>query len=452
MAIGIYDLEGTSHPVVPVEVERARGKEARRNVPRSALGEFHAVDRDPVAVLEEQNRTRLPDLINLRRERMSASPFTFYRGSARLMAHDLAQQQVSGQQIIICGDAHINNFGLYASPERRLHFDLNDFDESAPGPWEWDVHRLVTSVVLGAEELGFSPDTIEHLALQTAQSYRAAIRSISGMSALDGYYLAVDDDMIASRLRSSSLKAFESAADKARTRTSVQAVSKMTEPDDHGLPTFKSKPPVLTRLEGLVKSDVRSLFEQYLASVRPDIRLLVDKHRLVDGARRVVGVGSVGTRCYVVLLLDATASPLILQIKEAGTSVITEFNQPNDSTPATLLEDEHNGQRVVEHQQILQAVSDPFLGWCSAEGHDFYVRQFRDMKGSVNLDNLSRRTYEEYVTACGLLLGRAHAQSRGVHWIAGYLGKNDTFDKAVTSWAFHYAEQVHRDFNAFTGK
>ncbi|WP_051224194.1 DUF2252 domain-containing protein [Pseudoclavibacter soli] len=428
---------------------RADGKRYRRTVPIDDLGVFAPADRDPSAILDAQNATRLPELVELRRERMSASAFSFYRGSARLMAFDLAHQIDTGQQIVICGDAHISNFGFFASPERRLVFDLNDFDEAAPGPWEWDVRRMITSVVVGARDRGFSADATTHLAMQASQAYRRAMRRLSTLSALDRYYESVDDAGIAAALDASTAPAFTRLVEKARRRTSVQAVDRLTEFDEHGQLQFREEPPVLTHLVDARARGVRELYREYMASAAPDIRLLLQKYRLIDGARRVVGVGSVGTRCFVVLLLDRLDQPLVLQIKEAVESVVTEFNLPNETTPATLGRHGHNGQRVVEHQRILQAVSDPFLGWGSASGHQFYLRQFRDMKGSVDLDRLELRGYEEYVIGCGLLLARAHAQSPAVHWIAGYLTKGVRFDAAMTRWANAYADQVAVDYQRY---
>lgn len=431
------------------EERRAQGKAYRKELPVEELGRYVRSDRDPVAILKKQDETRLPDLVPLRRERMSASPFTFYRGSARLMAHDLAQQANTGRQVVLCGDAHISNFGFFASPERRLVFDLNDFDEAAPGPWEWDVRRMVASVVLGAKDANYRDEDVQHLAQQTAHAYRIAIRSLSQQSALERYYQSIDEQLIVDRLDASSLPAFQKVAAKARRRTSVQAVTKMTELDENGRLQFREDAPVLTHLIDAPARDLRKLYREYLASASPDIRLLLEKYRLIDGARRVVGVGSVGTRCYVVLLQDAVGQPLVLQIKEAVTSVVTEFNKPNASTPDTLQRREHNGKRVVDHQRILQAVSDPFLGWGSAGGHDFYIRQFRDMKGSIDLSKLNARGFEEYVTGCGLLLARAHSQSPALHWIAGYLTKGAKFDKAMTRWSMAYAEQVDEDYKRF---
>lgn len=448
MSRGIYSTTDEVREHLTAKQQRREGKLARACQPFERLATFHPVDRDPVALLAEQNRTRLPDLIGLRWQRMAASAFTFYRGSARLMAHDLAAQEDTGQQIVICGDAHISNFGLFASPERRLVFDLNDFDEAAPGPWEWDVRRLVTSVVLGARR---------RVRRRGGQPPRAA--DCAGLPAGDTEAVAL---VGARPLLRERRRRHDRRPDAQLVGQGVPAGGGQG-PLAHGgaggaaddgagrdgrapLCRAAARAPARHRVTA---DALRELFHGYLASVRPDLRMLVRSHRLVDGARRVVGVGSVGTRCYVVLLLDANDNPLVLQLKEAGRSVVTEANRPNASTPETLRADEHDGRRVVDHQRILQAVSDPFLGWASVNGHDFYIRQFRDMKGSVNLSRLSPRTFEEYVVACGLLLGRAHAQSRALHWIAGYLGKGVGFDRAMTDWALAYADQVERDFARF---
>ena len=463
---GVYTAEAES--ARSAAELRAEGKRARAAHPFEELAEFHPVRRDPTEVLAAQNAARLPDLVGLRWRRMAASPFTFYRGSARLMAYDLAEQGATGVDAVICGDAHLGNFGLFASPERKLVFDLNDFDEAAPGPWEWDVRRLVTSVVLGAREAGYDEDAVNRLATSCARAYRRAMRRLSRRSALERYYAVVDDELIADQLHGDPRDAFERAARKARRRTSLQAVNRMTELDVDGVPRFVEEPPVLEHVHGVAADELRAVYRTYRASVRADIRQLIDRHRLVDGARRVVGVGSVGTRCYVLLLLDAADNPLILQVKEAVRSVVEEF-APQGALPveggdgphidATEPADPrgitgegaqpHHGRRVVEHQHILQSVSDPFLGWTSARGHDFYVRQFRDMKGSINPAKLGPRGFEEYATGCGLLLARAHAQSGSVHWIAGYLGRQERFDQAIAAWSEAYADQAEADFRRF---
>ena len=294
---------GHERPVETAASQRARGKAARRDIPRAAHAVFTPVDRDPVALIEAQNAGRLPELVPLRRERMSVSPFTFYRGSAGLMAHDLARQTVTGVHVVICGDAHLSNFGLYASPERRLVFDVNDFDEAAPGPWEWDVKRLVTSVVLGGTELGLRPTAVREAALACATGYREALGRLVAMDTLERYYVRADAAAIAQALRRPSRDAFEAVKSKARSRTSAQVIGRMTETDAHGRVRFRQEPPILTRPSGsAVATEIEELFERYRGTVRADVALLLSRYALTDIARRVVGVGSVGTRCYVLAL------------------------------------------------------------------------------------------------------------------------------------------------------
>jgi uncharacterized protein (DUF2252 family) len=431
--------------------QRARGKAARREIPRAAHAAFTPVDRDPVALLEAQNTGRLQDLVPLRRERMSVSPFTFYRGSAGLMAHDLARQTVTGVHVVICGDAHLSNFGLYASPERRLVFDLNDFDEAAPGPWEWDVKRLVTSVVLGGSELGLRPKASREAALACATGYREALGRLVAMDTIERYYVRADEEAIVGALRKTSRAAFEAVSTKARSRTSVDAVVRMTETGAEGRVRFREQPPVFTHVEPELEQQVEALFERYRETVRPDVALLLSQYALTDVARRVVGVGSVGTRCYVLVLTGVSGDHLILQIKQALPSVIAVEMVPNETTPRSVPPDAPQGQRVVANQQILQAVSDPFLGHMQANDRDYYVRQFRDMKGSLEIARMSGAQFTEYVTACARLLARGHAQSPQAHWVAGYLGGSAEFDQAVVDWAFAYAHQVALDFAAFVG-
>ena len=441
---------GHQRTVETAASQRARGKAARREMPREAHAAFTPVDRDPVALIEAQDAGRLPELVPLRRERMSVSPFTFYRGSAGLMAHDLARQAVTGVHVVICGDAHLSNFGLYASPERRLQFDLNDFDEAAPGPWEWDVKRLVTSVVLGGLELGLRPRSIREAALACATGYRVALARMVGMDSLERYYVRADAAVIAKTSRGSSREAFEAAKEKATSRTSAQAVGRMTETDALGRVRFQEEPPILTRPSGsAVEAELEEVFKRYRGTVRADVALLLSKYTLTDIARRVVGVGSVGTRCYVAALTCIDGGNLVLQIKEALPSVVTLEVTPNETTPRTLPPDAPMGLRVVAHQHILQAVSDPFLGHVEVGGHDYYVRQFRDMKGSFEISRMRGTQFREYVTACARLLARAHGQSPQVHWVAGYLGGSVEFDRAVVDWSFAYAEQVGTDFAAF---
>ena len=440
---------GQVRPIETAASQRARGKAARLETPRTAHAVLTPVDRDPVALIEAQNDGRLQDLVPLRRERMSASPFTFYRGSAGLMAHDLARQTVTGVHVVICGDAHLSNFGLYASPERRLVFDVNDFDEAAPGPWEWDVKRLVTSVVLGATELGLRPRAVRGAALACATAYRESLGRLVAMDTLERFYVRADEEAIAGALRKKSRAAFQAVSTKARSRTSVDAVVRMTESGPEGRVRFREQPPVLTHVEAELEQQVEALFERYRETVRPDVALLLSKFALTDIARRVVGVGSVGTRCYVLVLTGVSGDHLILQVKEAVPSVVAVESTPNGTTPRSVPPDAPQGQRVVANQQILQAVSDPFLGHLQANHRDYYVRQFRDMKGSLEISRMDHAQFTEYVMACARLLARAHGQSPLVDWVAGYLGGSAEFDEAVVDWSFAYAEQVAADYAAF---
>ena len=320
---------------------------------------FTPVDRDPVALIDAQDAGRLPELVPLRRERMSVSPFTFYRGSAGLMAHDLARQTVTGVHVVICGDAHLSNFGLYASPERRLVFDLNDFDEAAPGPWEWDVKRLVTSVVLGAMELGLRPKRVREAALACATGYRVALGRMVQRDSLERYYVRADAAAIAETLGRASREAFEAVNRKARSRTSAHAVDRMTETDARGRVRFLEQPPILTRPSGsAVEAELEEVFERYRGTIRADVALLLSKFTLTDIARRVVGVGSVGTRCYVLALTCLDGGNLVLQVKQALPSVITMEVTPNETTPQVVPPDAPEGLRVMAHQHVLQAVSD----------------------------------------------------------------------------------------------
>ncbi|WP_100486225.1 DUF2252 domain-containing protein [Sporolactobacillus pectinivorans] len=425
------------------------GKQARKKVPFSDQAMFVPVDRDPVAIVDEGNQERLPELLMLRRERMSASPFAFYRGTAGLMAHDLVSQAVTGKQVIICGDAHIGNFGFYASPERRLIFDLNDFDESALGPWEWDVRRLVTSVILCGESLGFREDQIDEAAMQAAYSYRNGLRSVLSLDALGRFYLSIDEAEIQKILTKPIRKAFDKAAREAKKRTSGQVIKKLTEIDDRGRIRFTENPPVLTHVDAGMVSKVHEYFDQYRKNVAPDIALFLSQHILTDVARRVVGIGSVGTRCYLLVLTSTASSHLVLQIKEAEPSAIKQYCPPDREALEFFSREASEGYRVVACQEILQAVSDPFLGYFQANGRDFYVRQYRDMKGSVELEKLSATQLDKYVAGCGLLLARAHAQSPNAAWIKGYMGKSDAFDRSMLDWSKAYAHQVQNDYESF---
>lgn len=428
---------------------RQKGKAARTVITFVNQGTFIPVERDVNAMIAEQNRTRLPELIDLRRERMSVSPFTFYRGTALIMAHDLSHQAITGAPLIICGDAHINNFGLYASPERQLVFDLNDFDEAAPGPWEWDLKRLITSIILCGEDLGMRDVQVKEAATKAALHYRYELRKLLKTSSLNRYYSSISEADILDSASKKSKATYKKVIKKAKNRNSEQVISKMTQNDAYGRRVFTENPPVLRHLDPALAGDVEAAFEAYKKTVRPDIALLLSQHLLTDVARRVVGVGSVGTRCYLLVLTCENASHLVLQIKEAAQSVVSRYNPIVGSPLGNLNPEKNNGLRVTTCQQILQAYSDPFLGHFQANGRDFYVRQFRDMKGSFEMNELTSQGFLEYVEGCGLLLARAHAQSPNANYVAGYIGKCETFDKAIVKWCYDYSRQVYRDYEKF---
>ncbi|WP_290805366.1 DUF2252 domain-containing protein [Herbiconiux sp.] len=432
----------------------AHGRELRAGVPREAHREFSAMaadatsgtapERDPLGILDTQDATRLPELVPLRRERMLASPFAFYRGTAGIMAADLARGVDTGISVVACGDAHISNFGLFASPQRSLVFDLNDFDESAPAPWEWDLKRLVASVVIGARDAGADEKAVRRAALASAAAYRVGLRDMMKLDALERYYSRIDTDRARTDLDSSAQKVLDRATRQARKRTSRAYVEKITTRADDGTLLIVEDPPVLTHLATSIESEIEELFEQYRSTVPADIALLLSQFTLTDVARRVVGVGSVGTRCFILILEGPSGEPLVLQVKEAQTSVLQSFGAA--SSPFRY---ESEGHRVVASQRTLQAVSDSFLGHLQFGGHDFYVRQFRDMKGSIDPSTLREKDFRSYVVACGTVLARAHAQSLDAPVIAGYLGTSRAVDRAVVEWSIDYADVSLSDYEAY---
>jgi len=433
-----------------------RGKAARARAPRSRHAEFTPVPgrESPVDVLEAQAAQRLPELNPVRYGRMLASPFAFFRGAAAVMAADLAGTPTSGFTTQICGDAHLANFGLYASPERHLVFDLNDFDETIRGPWEWDVKRLCASLEIAGRDRGFSRRDRRNAVTAAAFGYRGAMARYATMRYLDLWYeyLDVEDPTLLGELAldGKSRSRLEGVMAKARTRSGDRAVHKLTEVRD-GQRRFMSAPPLLVTLEDLLPGTQRAELERrlrhimraYHRSLQPDRRWLLEQYRLVDMARKVVGVGSVGTRCWVVLLVGRDdEDTLILQVKEAGPSVVAAYT---GQSPV------HNeGQRVVLGQRHMQAVSDTFLGWQRSAGidgvsRDFYVRQLADWKGGAEVDQLRPPGLARYGDLCGRTLARAHARSGDRLAIAGYLGTSDTFDKAMADFAAAYAQQNASD-------
>ncbi|MEU9213541.1 DUF2252 domain-containing protein [Streptomyces sp. NPDC048415] len=430
-------------PATPAD-RAALGKAARKRSSRSSHGTWiPTADRpDPVGVLERQGKDRLQELLPIRYGRMTASPFAFLRGAAAVMVADLAAQPHTGLTVQLCGDAHLLNFGLYASPERTLLFDLNDFDETFPGPFEWDVKRLAASVAVAARENGHKEAHVHGAARAAAGAYREAVRRLAEQGELAVWYERIDADQLLPLIRSARRRGqVESSLTRARRRTDLHALGKLTETVD-GRPRIVHDPPLLEPAGAPDMASLRKIFSDYRSTLPEERRLLLDRYRFADAARKVVGVGSVGTRCFLVLLAGRDADdPLFLQIKEAGTSVLEEHLP---SGPYV-----HPGHRVVAGQRLLQAASDIFLGWVSGpQGRAFYWRQLRDMKGSADVAGMSPGEQRNYARLCGTALARAHARSGDRIAIAAYLGGADTFERAVADFALRYADQNADDHAA----
>jgi uncharacterized protein (DUF2252 family) len=430
-----------------VSERAARGRALREAVPRAAhAGWRPPPDRpDPSVLLAAQDRHRVPELVPLRQERMRAGPFAFLRGSAIVMAHDLAATPATGIYVEACGDAHLSNFGLFGTPERNLVFDVNDFDETLPAPWEWDVKRLVTSFVVAARGVGHSPEQCSAAARAAVESYRAHIREMGGWRYLDVWYSAVTAEEVE---RSMAVPAKQAEASIARARADVPAeeMAKVTELVK-GEPRLREHPPLVSHQpEGDTPeslSGMATVLANYAGTLEPERRVLFGRYRLVDAARKVVGVGSVGTRCAVALLLGASDDdPLFLQVKQAQASVLEAVAGPSPLA--------NHAERVVRGQRLCQAASDLFLGWVHGrDGRDYYVRQLADMKGSVDAEVLPPGQLAAYARACGWVLARAHARSGDPAVIGGYLGAGPAFDDALVTFATRYADQVDQDFAAF---
>ena len=427
--------------------------------PRSAHGEWEPAARraDPVAILEAQARTRVRELVPIRYGRMAVSPFTFYRGAAAVMAADLAATPTSGLRVQACGDAHLSNFGAFAAPDRTLVFDLNDFDETLPGPWEWDVKRLSASFEIAARENGLKRKDRRLLLLTVARAYREAIRAFSQQSHLSIWYARLDAETLLKQLRAGAgagaAKRVEKSVAKARGKDSLRALDRLARREGEEL-RFVSEPPLLVRAEELfsarkshdIEALIRGVLDAYRASLPGDRRHLLDSYLFHDLARKVVGVGSVGTRAWVVLLTGRDdGDPLVLQAKEAEASVL----EPH----AGASRFKSHGRRVVEGQRLMQAASDIFLGWCPAVGvdgksRDFYVRQLWDWKRSVDTEALGPRGLDIYARMCGWTLARAHARSGEPIAIGAYLGSGQAFDNAIADFSERYADQNERDYDA----
>jgi uncharacterized protein (DUF2252 family) len=418
------------------------GKTLRSIVPRATHAKWEvATDRpDPIALLEESSQGRLSNLVPIRYGRMVRSPFSFLRGSAVIMAADLSTTPITGLHVQACGDCHLLNFGGFGTPERNLVFDLNDFDETLPAPWEWDLKRLATSLAVAGRSVQMSGRNAQEAARSTVRSYRENMGKYARMSPLEVWYARID----AKAMRefadvAGHLQRVEQHVTKALTRTSAQALPKLSE-IVHGQWRINDSPPLMYHLppNDRLEDEVESVFQKYRQTLRDDLKVLLDRYRLVDIAIKVVGVGSVGTRCVVALLMADDNDPLFLQMKEAQTSVLEKY--VGSSTY------QNHGQRIVAGQRLMQAASDMFLGWTRSDrGHDFYVRQLRDMKTSVDIEKLSVSELISYGELCGWTLARAHARSGDPARISGYMGKSDVFDQAITDFAIAYADQTERD-------
>jgi uncharacterized protein (DUF2252 family) len=433
---------------------------ARSEVPRAAHGDWEPSPGrpDPIALLEEQATTRVPDLVPIRYGRMMSSPFAFFRGAAYVMACDLAETPSAGIRVQLCGDAHLSNFGGFASPERDLLFDLNDFDETLPGPWEWDVKRLAASLEIAGRDRGFERKQRRATVRTAVRQYREAVRGFGGMTRLQVWYSRMDQSELSAQLRSQAnarqAQRLDKAVTKAHSKDSVRAFTKLTEVVD-GEPRIVSEPPLIVPVDQLLPAAeakrfdeaMESLLSAYLSTLQDDRRRLLESYRFVHLARKVVGVGSVGTRCWIVLMMGRDADdPLFLQCKEAQPSVLERFAGESGFA--------NNGQRVVEGQRLMQAASDIFLGWLQNEGgvdgveRDFYIRQLWDWKTSADIATMRPESFPMYAHMCGWTLARAHARSGDSIAIGSYLGGGGEFDKALADFAERYADQNERDHQA----
>ena len=448
-------------PHFTVAERAARGRAARGECPRASQAAFElSGDRDPVAILESQAPARVPELVPIRYGRMLVSPFTFFRGAAAVMAHDLASTPSPGLKAQLCGDAHLANVGGFGSPERKLVFDLNDFDETLPGPFEWDVKRLAASFEIAGRDRNFTQAERSKAVLKAVGAYREWMRTAAKLSNLDVWYAHLDVEAVQERLREQQanrqVKKVAKGAAKAHTKDSLRAFAKLTREVD-GEPRIISDPPLIVPIDELAEEagiaaeaivePVQRLFREYRRTLQQDRRQLLEQYRWGDLARKVVGVGSVGTRCWILLLLGRDAAdPLFLQVKEAQPSVLEPYLGKSEYA--------NHGQRIVVGQRLMQATSDIFLGWVHAtetfDGtpHDFYVRQLWDWKTSADLDTIVPLGLELYAEVCGSLLARAHARSGDRVAIASYLGGGDAFDRALAEFAVAYADQNERDHAA----
>lgn len=449
LSLDAADATGATLP--PAAAGRATaGRAARKRLPRSSFGEWApSPDRpDPISILEQQAADRVPELVPIRHGRMAASPFAFFRGAAAIMAWDLGAEPDTGLVAQCCGDAHLVNFGTYAAPDRKLVFDLNDFDETLPAPFEWDLKRLVASIEVAARDNGYAPHEGRAAVERAVDAYQGAMSLLAGMRFLDSWYARIDVDRIVEVVSETALPQGVSATErelrKAKRRTSLRALAKLTEVVDGEL-RIREDRPLIERFEGDAFPRAREVVElalsDYAGTLQPDRRALLERYRFVDFARKVVGVGSVGTEAFIVLLMgDRDDDPLFLQLKEAKQSVLAPF--------AGASEYGHQGERVVQGQRLMQGASDSFLGWVTGHGPrtlDYYVRQLRDMKGSAEVETMYPRRFRSYAELCGATLARAHARAGDAAAISGYIGTGEVLRDSLARYAAAYADRNELD-------
>lgn len=433
-----------------IEERIIAGKKLRDKFPRIKQAEYKPADNriDPISILEEQAKTRIPDLVPVRYARMLGSPFAFLRGGAAIMAADLAaNSKTTGINVQACGDMHIANFGVFASAERNLVFGINDFDETLPGPWEWDLKRLVASVVAAGRFLGVDKNKCEESVMAAVQTYRKRIRQYAQMGNLELWYSTINENDILKALTPSARAGAEKIMSKARQRTHMQVLGKLTDLVDEKFLLKENAPFIVretkTETGRTIKEALGLFLESYFSSLADDRKTILKQYRIVDVARKVVGVGSVGTRCWIILLVgNHSDDPLFLQLKEAQPSVLEPYLQKSIYS--------NQGQRVVAGQRLIQGAPDIFLGWGEQSGMQYYVRQLRDMKGGVEFDPKKVKTenMDQYSSLCAWALALAHAKSGDAAMIAGYVGKSDGLDEAMVNFAFAYADQTEKDYQA----
>ena len=433
------------HAATPRAERYALGRELRRQVPRSTLADWNEDDRgaDPVQQVISGNEGRVARLVPVRIGRMVASPFAFLRGAAAIMAADFSRLPATGITPVICGDAHLGNFGFYASPERDLVFDLNDFDEAHPGAWEWDLRRLIASVHVAGRQNGASEDECGEAVRRCVRSYREHLSHLAEQPLLARAYDRLNLDRLHRAAGGATgRRAIENAAARARKRTSDRALPRFTEQHDGGL-RLVQEPPLITRPDPEQYERIAVALDDYLQTLRTQWAVILGGYRLVDVAHKVVGVGSVGLRAYIALCEGSSPDDvLFLQLKQARRSVVAQYVHGDSAWH------DHQGQRVVQYQQALQTVSDPLLGWTTVGPRQYYVRQFRDMKGAVVVDGIDAPALADYAGVCGLLLAKGHARTSGASMITGYLGRSDKADRALCVFARRYADQTERDHAA----